>query len=110
MALIDNVDCGISLEVGPHKRKNNFKEVLDLILNLRKEVYNESMEIYEVFDVLLENKEDELLIENFKKVRKGQRILGRRDVFSKIDFIPVLVGEEAYENVLCLMARRIKKI
>ncbi len=100
-SLIDNVDCGISLEVGPHKRKKNFKEVFNLIINLSKNVFNKKMKIYKVFDVLEGNKNYGLLIENFKEVKKGQRILKREKLFSKFDFIPILVGEEAYEKILC---------
>lgn len=109
-ALIDNVDCGISLEVGPHKRKKNFNEVFDLIINLSKNSFNKRMEIYEVFDVIEGDKNFGLLIENFRKVKKGQRILQREEFFSEFDFIPILVGEEAYCNILCLASRKLKKI
>jgi succinylglutamate desuccinylase len=103
--LIDFVNCGISLEVGPHERKENINEVLELLNNFSEgKNYKENIEIFEVFSIIKKQSEN-ILIKNFIDVKKGQEIA--KNQFVEFDFIPVLVGEEAYGEVLCLAARKI---
>ncbi len=109
-ALIDFVKKGISLEVGPHERKENVEEAVDAIKALvegcgAKET---SLEIYEVFDIIRgENKKP--LIGNFDEVKEGQPIAVSPDKSTQkapFDFIAVLVGEKSYNDVVCLACRK----
>lgn len=107
-ALIDFVNCGISLEIGPHNGKSNVRNVLDSINNfLERKMAGKEMEIYEVFDVI-KKEAPKVAIKNFEEVKKGQIIAtgNKSKQFSKYDFVPVLVDEEAYNDVLCLACRR----
>ena len=105
-ALIDFVKCGISIEIGPHENLDNKKQVLDLIENFAEnKSYNEDIEVFEIFKII-KDKADEILIENFKEVKKGEKIYENQ--IAEFDFIPVLFGEEAYNGILCLAARRIE--
>jgi len=72
-ALIDFVRCGISLEVGPHERKENVKEVLKAIDNFFNNKKNENVKIFEVFDIIKKGY-SEVLIKNFDEVKAGQVI------------------------------------
>ena len=107
-SLIDNIRCGISLEIGPHKAKKNVKQLTKTIKNLiqpqNKEV---KMKIYEIFDIIHKNSEDKASIRNFKKVKKGYPLLKNRQLLAIKNFTPILVEEEAYKNVLCLAAKKI---
>ena len=106
-ALIDFVKCGISLEIGPHDRKENILEVKDLVINL---VDNRNIsgkrEIFEVFEVIKKEQKN-ILIKNFEEVKKGQIIAkGDESQIAEFDFTAVLVGEEAYEDILCLACKK----
>lgn len=109
-ALIDFVNCGISIEVGPHKRDENTQEVLELINNfLYKNKKNEDIEIYEVFDIIKKNLSN-IIIENFEKIKKGQIIAyDTQDTNIKqcadFDFTAVLVEEGSYGDILCLACK-----
>jgi len=108
-ALIDFVKCGISIEVGPHKREKNVKEALMLIYNLiNKKTINECIEIFEVFDII-KKEADLITIKNFEFVKKGEVIAKseNKEQIALFDFIPVLVGEDAYKGILCLAARKL---
>lgn len=108
-ALIDFVNCGISLEIGPHNRVKNIDEVSGLIKNLiENKNYSEDIEIYKVFKIV-KKKKDNILITNFESIKNGQIIAedftGKQT--SDEEFTAVLVNEEAYEEILCLAARKI---
>ena len=108
-ALIDFVNCGISLEIGPHDGKSNVKKVLDAIdYLLEGKIKKEEMEIYEVFDVI-EKKASNIIIKNFEKVKKGQIIVvgDESKQISEYDFVAVLVDEKAYDGILCLACRKV---
>jgi succinylglutamate desuccinylase len=111
-ALIDSVNCGISLEVGPHNRVKNVEEVLDLIYNLVEDKnYSENLEIYEVFKIVKKEKEN-ILITNFEEVKEKQ-IIAKNSTGNQLaekDFVAILVGEQAYKEILCLAAKKIKLI
>jgi len=106
-ALIDFVRCGISLEVGPHERKENVKEVLKAIDNFFNNKKNENVKIFEVFDIIKKGY-SEVLIKNFDEVKAGQVISknGKCRQVSKLYFTAVLVDEEAYGDILCLACRK----
>ena len=106
-SLIDNVKCGISLEIGPHKAKKNVRELGRAIKSLIDDTSEDQheMKICEVFDIIHKNIDDEGKIENFRQVRKSQPLLKNRELLAEEDFVPILVEEEAYENILCLAAR-----
>ncbi len=107
-ALIDHVPFGISLEIGPHDRENNVKEVVDLINNfLNKNNKNNNMEIFEVFDLIKGEKGVKFFIDNFKEVKKGSLIArGKKEYFAEYDFVPVFVGRNSYSGILCLAAKK----
>jgi len=107
-ALIDFVRCGISLEVGPHERKENVKEVLKAIDNFFNNKKNENVKIFEVFDIIKKGY-SEVLIKNFDEVKAGQVISknGKCRQVSKLYFTAVLVDEEAYGDILCLACRKL---
>lgn len=108
-ALIDHVNCGISLEIGPHNREENINEV---VMHIRKLTISESfdtlLEVYEVFKIIKKERCN-VLIKNFEKVNKGQLIakdhLGEQ--YAESDFIAILVNESAYKDILCFAARPI---
>ncbi len=107
-ALIDFVKCGISLEVGPHIREENSKEVLNLINNLiENKNYSKDLEIYEVFKIIKKERST-VLINNFENIKCGQIISidSKEKQRAEEDFTAVLVNEEAYETVLCLAAKK----
>ena len=108
-ALIDFVKCGISIEVGPHNRKQNSEEASYMINNLlENKNYSNALEIYEVFKVIKKEKSS-ILIRNFENISKGKVIAedstGKQ--LSGEEFVAVLVNEEAYKDILCLAAKRI---
>lgn len=108
-ALIDFVKCGISIEVGPHNRKQNSEKVSDLINNLiENKNYSNSLEIYEVFKIIKKEK-GYVLIRNFENISKGKVIAedstGKQ--LSDEEFTAILVNEEAYKDILCLAAKKI---
>jgi len=105
-SLIDFVKCGISLEVGPHERKENVSEVVNLIKNLEENNPKDKLEIYQIFSII-PKKEGKILIENFQEVKKGQIISKRRlTQKARFDFTPVLVNEKSYKGVLCLACKK----
>ncbi len=110
-ALIDFVDCGISIEVGPHNRKENIKEANQLIKNIAENKINNDIEIFEVFDTILKFKEN-ILINNFDNVIKGQIIASdiSGNQVAEYDFTAVLVAEKSYENILCLACKKINNL
>lgn len=108
-ALIDYVPCGISLEIGPHHRKENVEEVLACIHQLLE---GKELSVPEIFEVVgaLKREAQEVLIENFQEVRKGELIARGegKEQHAERDFIAVLVNEEAYGDVLCLMCQGLR--
>lgn len=108
-SLINNVNCGISLEIGPHNRKENVEDVLEAMKKLINENSgNVDPEIFEVFDILEGERNIKFFIDNFKPVKKGELIAkGKKDYYAESDFIPVFVGEGAYNGVLCFMTKKI---
>jgi len=109
-ALIDFVKCGISLEVGPHDRKQNVDEAVNAIKSLLKnDSKKDELKVYEVFDII-RGKVSKILINNFQEVKKGQTIAINKNglkIQALFDFTAVLVGEKAYDNVLCLACKKI---
>ncbi len=107
-ALIDFVDCGISIEVGPHNRKENTTEAEQLIKNIIENRIVNDMEIFEVFNIIKKSKEN-ILINNFENIAKGRVIA--RDIsgvqLAEYDFTAVLVGEDAYKNILSLACKKL---
>ncbi|MAG40159.1 hypothetical protein CMI41_04290 [Candidatus Pacearchaeota archaeon] len=98
-ALIDFVEIGISLEIGPHNRQENVTEILGKIQNfVEGQTCLDEMEIFEVFDVIRRSETD-LNLENFDFVE--------RDSVKDYGFTAVLVNEDSYGDILCLAARRI---
>jgi succinylglutamate desuccinylase len=102
-SLIDFVDCGISIEIGPHERKKNIKETIQLLENLYHEkTSTNKIEIFEIFSVI-RKKSEKISIENFQKIKKGDIITKNQK--AEFDFIAILVNEKAYDHILCLAAR-----
>lgn len=106
-SLIDHAPLGISLEVGPHQRTNNATDIINAIESLlNSKEQTQTTKCLEVFDTLKED--GELTVTNFEKVLKNQ-IIGKKNngtpIRAPCDFYPVLVGEQAYKEILCLMAK-----
>ena len=108
-ALIDHLSCGISLEIGPHDRKENIEEISKVIENLLEgKNRNEDLDTFEIFDILKGEKGAKLLMENFKEVKKGDLIAeGKEKYFAESDFVPIFVGENSYKGILCLAAKKV---
>jgi len=112
-SLIDNHPLGISLEIGPHDKKENIQIVLEKIQGFLKEKrYTEKMEIYEIYDILEieEDKKDVLnYMKNFEEVKAGDSFAkGQKEYISKENFFPVFAGESSYKKILCLKAKKLK--
>lgn len=104
-SLIDSVDCGISLEIGP-EGDVSLNELINFLSG--KKFFSE-LEIYQVFDIF-RGEVDKCFFKNFEEIKKGDLIAkGEQDYFADEEFIPVLGGEKAYEGVVCLKAKRIKE-
>ena len=104
-SLIDNHDCAISLEIGPHEKKENVDEVIKIINNPSNHKDDYKSKMFKVFDIIKGN-ETKLFIKNFQEVKKGELIT--KDMKAEFDFIPVFVGEKAYKNIICLAAKLYK--
>lgn len=102
-ALIDHVKCGLSLEIGPHDGEGNVEEVLKMIGNLDLDI-DVPMEVFELEEYVMK-KSDGIILENFCEVKKGDLIEKGR--VAERDFVPILVNEMAYENVLCLACKKL---
>jgi len=111
-SLIDHVNCGISLEIGPHKRKKNVSEVLEKINNFlkNKDLKNGyDIKFFEVIDIIKQEYE-KITVENFRPVKKGDVLTENRNDRKQIaeyDFVPILVGEKSYPGILCLASKKI---
>jgi tryptophanyl-tRNA synthetase len=112
-ALIDHVKCGISLEIGPHDKKQNIEEVLSVMKNLNKSEEdngaNNSIEFFEVMGIIKKQAEN-ILISNFQQIKKDQIIAidQNKKQIAEEDFTAVLVNEASYNRVLCLAAKPLK--
>ena len=112
-ALIDYLDCALSLEIGPHNKEGNAEKVITLINNLQnnidKDCSENKPEIYEIFDIIKGEEVSKYYLENFKGVKKGDLIAeGKERYYAHFDFIPILTGEDAYNNIICLAAKSIQ--
>jgi len=110
-SLIDYVCCGISLEIGPHKRKKNILKVKQAINNLlESRPINNELQIFEAFDIVKQEYND-ILINNFDNVKTNKILTKENNKIQKanFDFTAVLVGEEAYKekNILCLACKQV---
>lgn len=106
-ALIDHVPCGISLEVGPHEKKEIVEDVIKALNNLNGKPNEQSPVIYEVAEIIFGEDDAEFFITNFQEVKKGDLIAkGKKEYFAETDFTPIFVGEKAYKNILCLAGKK----
>ncbi len=109
-ALIDHVSCGISLEIGPHKKREIVDKISQALNNLKDGIgqNDKHMKTYEVIEVIPAEDDADVFIANFCKVRKGDLIAkGEKEHFADKDFIPIFVNEKAYKNILCLACKEI---
>jgi len=110
-SLIDHINLGISLEVGPHLAVGNVDKIVEKVNNLIEgKNKNKDLEVYEVFEII-KKLEPNVLIENFQEVKRGQLLANLDRVYrqyANFDFTAVLVNEEAYPEILCLAARKVK--
>jgi len=110
-ALIDFVKCGISLEIGPHNSLKNVGEIREVIFNfIEDRKTNEDLEVFEVIKIIKKQEKGEIIIKNFEEVHKGDVLIkSEKNQIAEFDFIPVLVNEEAYKDILCLACRKAGK-
>lgn len=93
-SLIDHVNNGVSLEIGPHNNKNdNLNKLMNVFKHLETNNINNDLEIFEVYDKLLDS---DVIVENFIPI-----------TINKETFYPVLVGEKYTDNFVCFKARKI---
>ena len=108
-SLIGNVPLGISLEVGPHDRKENADDIVRAVRSLFTSArMRSSIDVYEVFEAIRGSGTPHM--ENFVYVPKGSVIAsnGSERIRTPFGFYPVLVCEEAYDGQLALAARMIE--
>ncbi len=109
-ALIDFIKVGLSLEIGPHKDKNIINETQKVISNFIVGGKRTNPDIFKVINVIKQEFED-VQIENFKKVYRGEIISCSKKInqLAEFDFVPVLVREEAYrkQKILCLACEQV---
>ena len=109
-SLIDHVGCGISLEIGPHEKKENIEKIIEVINNTCNGEECSEPKMFKVFDSI---KGDAVnyFIKNFKPVKKGDLIAkGEKDYYAEFDFIPLFVGEKAYKGILCLATKEVNSL
>ena len=105
-ALIDHAKSGISLEIGPHKGKDNAELVERALINLLdNKGPAPKINVYEVFGSVKKTSEN-VFIKNFQDVKQGQLVAEGQT--AEHDFVAVLVNEEAYPGILCLACRKLK--
>jgi succinylglutamate desuccinylase len=119
-SFIDYVSCGIGLELGLHKKKETIKNGYNAVLSvlskldmLEESIGEEKVIIQNMFYVTkhlykLKKFTTNSKIKNFQLVKKGT-ILGfsiEKARRAREDFYPVLLGEKAYTNILCWVAKK----
>lgn len=106
-SLIDNVNCGISLEFGPHEDEKKAQELINLMGKFPNDPSNQ-IQIFEAFELIKGENDAKYFIKNFEEVKKGQLIAeGKKKYFAQFDFIPFFVGEKAYKGTLCIAAKKL---
>ncbi|MBI4143621.1 succinylglutamate desuccinylase/aspartoacylase family protein [Candidatus Woesearchaeota archaeon] len=105
-SLIDNVKQGISIEVGPHKRKENAEEALNCIKHYLKRKHSKPTIYYAFTTIKKENKNSKVCIRNFQTIKKGQIIATKPIQKAKQAFTAILAGEQAYTGLICIAAKR----
>ncbi len=106
-SLIDNLNCAISFEAGPHDKRGLAEEMASLIKSfLESKDFGKKMGIFSCFKAVEGEDKAKLFLENFKKVEKGSLIAkGKKKYFAEEDFVPIFVGEKSYKNTICLAAK-----
>jgi succinylglutamate desuccinylase len=99
-ALIDHVQCGISLEFNkdfdPIQVKNTIIDTINNIYKNKEQTKFSKQESFEVYDIIKKSDVKYPEINNFR--------------LTKLDndsFYPILFGTDAYKDILCLKARRL---
>lgn len=120
-SLIDYARCGIGLELGLHNAAATIsagyyavKNVLTAFCMIesveRVDLRNKKM-IFAITSHIAKPKGIRLnnAIRNFQLVRKGTVLgnVGRKVFKAKEDFYPVLYGEQAYKDILCMVAKKV---
>ncbi|MBS3064543.1 MAG: succinylglutamate desuccinylase/aspartoacylase family protein [DPANN group archaeon] len=92
-SLIDNVSCGVSIEVNDNEDIDQLKQMLNETLNnIVKQIQTEiNKDYYHVFD----NCKEDIAFENFVEYKK--------------EFIPILYGAKSYKDITCLKAKKCAK-
>ena len=102
-ALIDYVN-GVSLEFNENTNINEVSNViLNTIKNLTEKKRDKNKEIFLVKEIIPGNN----ILENFKLIKKNS-VIG--DIKIKEDFYPILSGEKNYNDITCLMTKKLNKI
>jgi hypothetical protein len=105
-ALIDFVECGISLEIGPHESEEHIDKIVGAITNTPNP--DHEIGLYEVFEFIRGDDNATLHVHNFQKVKKGDLIAeGEKKYYADFDFTALFAGEEAYTGILCLAIKKV---
>lgn len=119
-AMVDNVACGIGLELGLHESEYAYEEGLRAVNNIleglgmsKSSSLKENAEFFEIFGSLPNLAHPVILrVINFQKVIPGTIIAssmdGKKDIIAEEEFYPVLAGERSYSN-LSLKAKKITR-
>jgi len=119
-AMVDNVVCGIGLELGLHGSKYAYEEGLRAAnnilegLGMSKSSYpKEDIEYFEIFGSFPNISHSVVLrVRNFERVMPGTIIAasvnGQKDIIAEEEFYPVLAGERSYSNLL-LKAKKVTR-
>ena len=119
-AMVDNVACGIGLELGLHGSEYAYEEGLRAVNNIleglvmsKSSYLKENAEFFEIFGLLPNLAYPVILhVSNFQKVMPGTIIAssvdGKKDIIAEEEFYPVLAGERSYAN-LSLKAKRVTR-
>ncbi|MFH1832906.1 MAG: succinylglutamate desuccinylase/aspartoacylase family protein [Candidatus Levyibacteriota bacterium] len=130
-AMIDFVKCGIGIELGLHNSQYAYDSGLLLInnvlnrLGLTTEEIGKQDDAYEYFQVTGSIPKPfsapvQIYCQNFKLVHAGETIAktdSKGTVLPKLsdlmtaqeDFYPILVGERAYKDIVCIKAKKISR-
>lgn len=119
-AMVDNVVCGIGLELGLHGSKYAYEEGLRAANNIleglgmsKNSYLKEDANFFEIFGFLPNLAHPVILhVYNFQKVMPGTIIAsstdGQKDIIAEEEFYPALAGERSYSNLM-LKAKKVTR-
>lgn len=124
-AMVDYVTCGIGIELGLHGSQDAYESGNDAITRIfsrlrmieGQRIEGQMYEYFEIVGAIPKGPVQAIApyVSNFSLVRKGDTVaaaLYYGDVIkikAEEDFYPVLIGERAYPENICLMAQKVSR-